>query len=183
MGINIYLYPYNLNSYNTHDNCDTPFKNDQIQSFYSSYKNWNHLRIHLLYATIEYIKCCSQDIQFESFRFEQFLNDFIHLRILNAHGNSDITPFRFETEKLNVSIHLLKKYLSLLENLDIIGIYDFLNISGASQIIPYENSQIIINAINKIADFMTDIDFKKNITKIKELFTISYDNKVNIQID
>ena len=183
MGIYIHINPYNseqpFDINNNIKNINTfsfSVSNSYSFSFFASYTHWNKIRNNLIISLIEYVRCCSQDIQFNQYKFTQFLNDFEQVK----------HEIFFEKNHLNVLINLLKNHYLLLNSLNLTGIYDVLNISGSKNtIISYKNSISILNTLKKIQDFIYDNndDIKKDITKLKELFLQSDDLQKDIYID
>ena len=170
MGICIYLSPLSCNIL---DNRNNIIYHEQYFFYNSSYNKWNKIVIHLLYALINYIKCCNIDLEYNNNEYLDFLHNFEEIQ----HSGSE------EIDEMYFLVNLLEKNDFLLEKNELQGIYFFINILKFNTLILYKKSFYILDSINKIYDFILNDSIKKEILKIKELLLISVIHDKNICIE
>ena len=141
--------------------------NNSYLSFNTSYTRWNIIRKLLLNACIEYINICQNDIYFQNIKLKDLLSELIKLKDKTICENNEV---------------LFKNY-SILQMLKIEGIYHLLKMSDYNGNYSYFDSNLISQMIDIIYYFIIhDADSKKDIEEIKKIFTISYENKIDVLI-
>ena len=135
-------------------------------SFNSSYNIWNNIRKLLLESCIEYINICQNDISFQNIKLNDIINEFSNIEYEN-------------NDKL---IEALFKNYNVLQLLKIEGIYHLLKKSDNNGIYTYTDSKLIFQMIEIIQYFIYNKTFLKDIEDLKNMFSISYENKKDILI-
>lgn len=135
-------------------------------SFNSTYNNWNNIRKLLLESCIEYMKICQNDISFQNIKLNNLTNEFSNIEYEN-------------NDKL---IEVLFKNYDVLQLLKIEGIYHLLNKSDNNGIYTYTDSNLISQMIEIIQYFIYNKTLLKDIEALKNIFSISYENKKDILI-
>jgi len=135
-------------------------------SFNSSYKNWNDIRKLLLESCIEYMKICQNDTSFKNIKINDLTNEFS----------------KIEYENNDKIIEVLFQNYYMLQVLKIEGIYHLLKKNDNNGIYTYIDSKLIFQMIEIIQHFIHNKTFLKDIEHLKNMFSISYENKKDILI-
>ena len=136
----------------------------------STYSYWNKISEIFFHSCIQYILFCKTK------------EEYLYLNIIINQMLDDYE--RIESEELNVNIcnTFLKKYITILDCLDIKGIYYLMNQPDNTGKYIYENSIHISTMIHKVQPFVNNTDVLNDIILIHKLFKISYEVKEDIII-
>lgn len=147
-------------------------------SFNSTYNNWNNIRKLLLESCIEYMKICQNDISFQNINLSNITNEFSNIKY-ESNDNESENNYNENNYKL---IKVLFKNYDVLQLLKIEGIYHLLTKSDNNGMYTYTDSKLIFQMIEIIQYFIYNKTFLKDIEELKNMFSISYENKKDILI-